>query len=67
LAEPAMAPARHNARRAAVVLSAMGERPDAVERVLGSAGFAPALARDAAFWAQEQLAAVAPAAQAAAA
>ena len=67
LAEPAMAAARNNARRAAVVLSAMGERPDAVERVLGSAGFAPALARDAALWAREQLAAVAPAARAEAA
>lgn len=67
LAEPAMAAARDNARRAAVVLSAMGERPDGVERALGSAGFAPALARDAAFWAREQLAAVAPVARAAAA
>ena len=41
LAEPALAAARHNARRAAVVLSAMGERPAFVERALGSAGFAP--------------------------
>ena len=55
LAEPAMAAARHNARRAAVVLFGMGERLDGVERVLGSAGFAPALARDAAAWARDRL------------
>jgi len=67
LAEPAMAAARNNARRAAVVLSAMGERPGGVERMLGSAGFAPALARDAALWAREQLDAVAPVARAEAA
>jgi hypothetical protein len=67
LAEPALAAARHNARRAAVVLSAMGERPEAVERALGTAGFAPALARDAAAWAGEQLAAAAPTAPARAA
>lgn len=67
LAEPAMAAVRHNARRAAVVLSSMGERADAVERALGSAGFAPALARDAALWARDQLAAVPLVAQAEAA
>jgi hypothetical protein len=64
LAEPAMAAARHNARRAAVVLSSMGDPPDAVERALGAAGFAPVLARDAALWAREQLAAAPPEAQA---
>jgi hypothetical protein len=58
LAEPALAAARHNARRAAVVLSAMDERAPDVERALGSAGFAPALARDAALWAKERLSAV---------
>ena len=55
LAEPAMAAARHNARRAAVVLFGMGERLDGVERALGSAGFAPALARDTAAWARDRL------------
>jgi len=55
LAEPAMAAARHNARRVAVVLFGMGERLDGVERALGSAGFAPALARDAAAWAHDRL------------
>jgi hypothetical protein len=67
LAEPALAAARHNARRAAVVLSAMGERPPFVEGALGSAGFAPALARDAALWAGDQLAAGPAVAQAEAA
>jgi len=67
LAEPALAAARHNARRAAVVLSSMGDPPDAVERALGAAGFAPALARDAALWAREQLAVGPPVTQPAAA
>jgi len=67
LAEPAMAAARDKARRAAVVLSSMGDPPDAVERALAAAGFAPALARDAALWAREQLAVGPPMMQPAAA
>ena len=55
LTEPPLAATRRNACRSALVLYGLGEaRPD-VERSLGTAGFAPAVARDAAVWAWEQL------------
>jgi len=55
LAEPPLAVTRRNARRTALVLYGLGENGPAVERALGSAGFHPAVARDAAGWAWEQL------------
>jgi len=58
LAEPPLAPARRNARRAAAVLYGLGENPHDVERALGAAGFDPAVARDAAAWAWERFRAV---------
>jgi hypothetical protein len=55
LTEPPLAAARRNARRMALVLFGMGDsRPDA-EHALGAAGFNPALAREAAAWAWEEL------------
>jgi hypothetical protein len=55
LADPPLAAPRRNARRAAVVMYGLGDDRPGVERALGSAGFHPALARDAAAWAWEQL------------
>jgi hypothetical protein len=55
LAEPPLAGARRNARRTALILLGLGESRPEVERTLGSAGFDPALARDAAGWAWEEL------------
>jgi hypothetical protein len=55
LTEHPLAAARRNARRTALLLFGLGDsRPD-VEHALGSAGFNPALARDAAGWAWEEL------------
>jgi hypothetical protein len=61
LAEPPLAVARRNARRTALVLYGLGDDVPGVERSLGSAGFNPAIARDAAAWAWEQLAQADPA------
>jgi hypothetical protein len=55
LSEPPLATARRNARRTALLLYGLGDsRPD-VEHALGAAGFNPAVARDAAVWAWEEL------------
>lgn len=51
LAEPPLAAARRNARRVALLLLGSGESRPEVEHALGSVGFSPALARDAALWA----------------
>jgi hypothetical protein len=55
LAEPPLAVARGNARRTALVLYGLGDDRPGVERTLGTAGFHPAVARDAATWGWEQL------------
>jgi len=55
LAEPPLAAARRNARRAALILYGLGDDRPTVERSLGTAGFDPAIGRDAAAWAWEQL------------
>lgn len=55
LTEPPLAAARRNARRTALILFGLGEDRPTVERSLGTAGFDPALGRDAAAWAWEQL------------
>jgi len=55
LAEPPLADARRNARRTALVMFGLGDDRAGVERALGTAGFEPAVARDAAGWAWEQL------------
>jgi hypothetical protein len=55
LAEPPLAAARRNARRTALVMYGLGDDRPSVERTLGTAGFHPAVARDAATWAWEQL------------
>lgn len=55
LTEAPLAAARRNARRTALLLYGLGDaRPD-VEHALGAAGFNPAVARDAAAWAWEEL------------
>ncbi|HYH51829.1 MAG TPA: hypothetical protein VEG38_19975 [Acidimicrobiia bacterium] len=55
VSEPPLAAARRNARRTALLLYGLGDgRPD-VEHALGAAGFNPAVARDAAVWAWEEL------------
>ena len=55
LAEPPLAAARRNARRMALVLLGMGDSPPEVEHTLSAAGFHPALAREGAAWAWEEL------------
>ena len=55
LTEPPLAATRRNARRTALLLYGLGDDRPSVERALGSAGFHPAVARDAATWAWEQL------------
>jgi len=55
LAETPLAAARRNARRTALLLLGLGDGPPEVEQALGAAGFNPAVARDAASWAWEQL------------
>jgi hypothetical protein len=55
LTEPPLAAARRNARRIALILLGGGDSRAEVERALGTAGFNPALAREAATWAWEEL------------
>jgi len=55
LAETPLAAARRNARRTALLLLGLGEGCPEVEHALGSAGFNPAVAREAAWWAREEL------------
>jgi hypothetical protein len=55
LAETPLAVTRRNARRMALLLLGMGDTPPDVEHALGTAGFNPAVARDAAGWAWEEL------------
>jgi hypothetical protein len=55
LTEPPLAAARRNARRTALLLLGLGDTRPVVEHALGAAGFDPAVARDAAAWAWEEL------------
>jgi hypothetical protein len=55
LAEPPLAAARRNARRMALIMLGMGDSRPGVEHGLGTAGFNPAVAREAAAWAWEEL------------
>jgi hypothetical protein len=54
LAEPPLAAARRNARRMALILLGLGDGRPEVEHRLGTAGFHPALAQEAATWAWEE-------------
>ena len=56
LAEPPLAAARRNARRTALLLLGLGDSRPEVEHALGGAGFNPAVAREAAGWAWDELA-----------
>lgn len=55
LAETPLAAARRNARRTALLLFGLGDGYPEVEHALGAAGFNPAVAREAALWAREEL------------
>ena len=55
LAEPPLAAARRNARRMALIMLGGGDSRAEVELALGTAGFNPALAREAAVWGWDQL------------
>ena len=55
LTETPLAATRRNARRAALLLLGLGDTRPGVEHSLGTAGFNPAVARDAAAWAWEEL------------
>jgi hypothetical protein len=55
LTETPLAAARRNARRTALLLFGLGDGRPEVEHALGAAGFNPAVAREAAFWAWEEL------------
>jgi hypothetical protein len=55
LAEPPLAATRRNARRAALLMLGLGDTQPATEHALSSAGFNPAVAREAAGWAWENL------------
>jgi len=55
LAQPPLAAARRNARRMALVLYGLGDSRPEVEHALGAAAFNPALAREAAGWAWDEL------------
>jgi hypothetical protein len=55
LAESPLAAARRNARRTALLLLGLGDGCPEVEHALGAAGFNPAVAREAAGWAWEEL------------
>lgn len=55
LTETPLAAARRNARRTALLLLGLGDGCPEVEHALGAAGFNPAVARDAAGWAWEEL------------
>lgn len=55
LTEPPLAAVRRNARRTALLLMGLGDSSPDAEHALGAAGFNPALAREAAAWAWEEL------------
>jgi hypothetical protein len=55
LTDTPLAASRRNARRTALLLFGLGDTRAEVEHALDSAGFNPAVARDAAAWAWEQL------------
>lgn len=55
LAETPLAASRRNARRTALLLLGLGDGRPEIEHALGTAGFNPAVARDAAGWAWEEL------------
>ena len=55
LTDPPLAAERRNARRTALLLFGLGDTRAEVEHAIDSAGFNPAVARDAAAWAGEQL------------
>lgn len=55
LTDTPLAAARRNARRTALLLLGFGDSRPEVEHALGTAGFNPAVARDAAAWAWEEL------------
>ncbi len=55
LTDTPLAATRRSARRTALLLFGLGDTPAEVEHALGSAGFNPAVARDAATWAWEEL------------
>ncbi len=55
LTETPLAASRRNARRTALLMFGLGDTLAQVEHALDSAGFNPAVARDAAGWAWEQL------------
>ena len=55
LTEPPLAALRRNARRTALLLLSLGDSRPEVEHALGATGFNPALAREAAAWAWEEL------------
>jgi hypothetical protein len=54
LIEPPLASARRNARRMALILLGLGDSRCELEHCLGTAGFHPALAREAVAWAWEE-------------
>jgi hypothetical protein len=54
LIEPPLASARRNARRMALILLGLGDSRCELEHRLGTAGFHPALAREAVAWAWEE-------------
>jgi hypothetical protein len=55
LTDPPLAATRRNARRTALLLFGLGDTRAEVEHALDSAGFNPAVARDATAWAWEEL------------
>ena len=55
LTETPLAATRRNARRTALLLFGLGDGRPGVEHALGAAGFNPAVAREAASWAWEEL------------
>jgi hypothetical protein len=55
LTQTPLAAARRNARRTALLLFGLGDAPPDVEHALGAVGFNPAVAREAAVWAWEEL------------
>jgi hypothetical protein len=55
LTDTPLAATRRNARRTALLLLGLGDTRPGVEHALGTAGFNPAVARDAAAWAWEEL------------
>jgi hypothetical protein len=54
LTEPPLASARRNARRMALILLGLGDSRSELEHRLGTAGFHPALAREAVAWAWQE-------------